>query len=97
MLDGGFGVIIAVVALATIVGLLLLLREREQSRHERHTADLLLGAALERQSLAERIQHPETRQVPPGEVIEHEVPTDAGELAQVGQIVYGNPDNGSEG
>lgn len=88
---------IAVVALATIIVGLLLLREREQSRHEAQMANYLEAASVERNALAERIQHPETRQVPPGEVIEHEVPTDAGELAQVGQIVYGNPDNGSEG
>ena len=43
--------------------------------------------AQERQSLLDRIQFPETRQVTPGPVIEHEPPKDEAELAHIGQIV----------
>ncbi len=37
--------------------------------------------------LADRIQHPEIRQVEPGPMIEHEPPKDEAELAHIGQIV----------
>ena len=41
----------------------------------------------ERQILLDRIQHPESRQVAPGPVIEYDPPKDEAELAYVGQMV----------
>ena len=43
--------------------------------------------ATERQSLLDRIQFPEIRQITPSEPVIHEPPKDEAELAQVGQIV----------
>ena len=43
--------------------------------------------AKERSSLLDRIQFPQTKQVEPGEYIEHEPPKDEAELAHIGQIV----------
>ncbi len=57
--------------------LLLLSRERE-ARREREAWE------QERRSLIDRIQHPEIHQVEPGEIVEHEPPRDASELAMVG-------------
>ncbi len=37
--------------------------------------------------MADRIQHPEIRQVEPGEIVQHDPPRDAEEMAQVGQEV----------
>jgi hypothetical protein len=47
----------------------------------------------EQAKLLDRIQFPATRQVEPGEVREYDPPTDAGELASVGTIDYGNLDD----
>lgn len=60
----------------------------EEDRTRNNEALMVLLGEI--QKLADRIQHPEARQVEPGEVKEYDAPTDAGELAQVGQIVYGN-------
>ncbi len=57
--------------------LLLLFREREM-RREREAWE------QERKSLLDRIQHPEVHQIEPGEIVEHEPPRDASELAMVG-------------
>ena len=46
--------------------------------------EMLLGQL---NKMADRIQHPEARQVEPGEIVEHEPPKDTAELAHVGQIV----------
>ena len=43
--------------------------------------------AKERASLLDRLQFPETRQVEPGPMIEHEPPKDEAELAHIGQVV----------
>ncbi len=37
--------------------------------------------------MADRIQHPEVRQIEPGLQVEHEPPKDEAELAHIGQIV----------
>lgn len=60
------------------------LLERERAEHRVEIAKLL-----------DRIQHPEVRQVEPGEVVQYDLPTDDAELAQVGQIVYGPSENGA--
>ena len=43
--------------------------------------------AQERQSLLDRIQFPDVRQVAPSEPVFHEPPKDEAELAHIGQIV----------
>jgi hypothetical protein len=55
--------------------------------HQRTINTILLQASLERKTLADRIQHPEIRQVEPGERVEYDEPKDTAELAYVGQIV----------
>lgn len=50
----------------------------EQHEVERERNDMAIGALLD------RIQHPEVRQVQPGEPVEHTPPADAAELAMVG-------------
>ncbi len=71
--------IIASIGFAAFV-VLLLAREREV-RRERESWE------AERRSLLDRIQFPELHQVEPGEVVEHEPPKDASELAFVGMEV----------
>ncbi len=53
-----------------------LLHSRERREHDRQLS-----------KMADRIQHPEIRQVEPGPQTEYEPPKDEAELAQVGQIV----------
>jgi hypothetical protein len=55
--------------------------------HARQMTQLEDAHAQERAKLLDRIQFPQVRQVDAGEVVERDPPTDAGELAQVGQIV----------
>lgn len=52
------------------------LMDRERDRH-----------AKELQRFADRIQHPEVRQVDPGPVVDVEPPKDAAEMAWVGEVV----------
>lgn len=52
------------------------LLERERAEHRKEIARLL-----------DRIQHPTTHQVEPGEIVEHEPPRDAAEMAWVGAEV----------
>jgi hypothetical protein len=68
------------------LALVLLLAYREWS-HDRQTKTEIADTRRERQKLLDRIQHPEVRQVEPGEPVEWDEPKDAAELAQVGQIV----------
>jgi hypothetical protein len=56
---------------------------RTQSAHEQERA----GWAAERRQLLERIQRPEYRPVEPGPKVAHDPPSDAQELAYVGQEV----------
>jgi hypothetical protein len=53
----------------------------------RQVNTLTREAARERAKLLDRIQHPELRQVEPGERTEYEPPKDTAELAYVGQEV----------
>ncbi len=55
--------------------------------HAREQRKIQEAYEQERASLLDRIQHPEVRQVQPGEIVEHEPPKDEAELAHVGQIV----------
>jgi hypothetical protein len=68
------------------VALLVALAWRELA-HDRQTKTEAVEARIERKQLLDRIQHPEIRQVEPGEPIDWDEPKDAAELAQVGQIV----------
>ncbi len=71
--------LVACIGFAAFV-LLLLFRERE-ARREREAWE------QERRSLLDRIQHPEVHQIEPGEIVEHEPPRDASELAFVGMEI----------
>ena len=66
----------AVVILGLIVIALLILRDRERTAHE---------AML--QSFADRVQHPEVRQVEAKDPIIYDPPKDEAEMAYVGQFV----------
>jgi hypothetical protein len=66
--------------------LILLLAYRELVRDNQRKTETV-EARVERKQLLDRIQHPEIRQVEPGEPVERDEPKDAAELAQVGQIV----------
>ncbi len=70
-----------------IAGLLLGALILEHVLHKRQVDSLLAEVSHERQKLLDRIQHPEVRQVQAGSVVEHELPTDTAELAQVGLVV----------
>lgn len=72
--------------LATVVLLVLALYRQQQSQNAQ-IALILSKAELERRHLLDRIQHPQVRQVDPQDFPPLEPPRDAGELAQVGQIV----------
>lgn len=104
------------VAACVFAGALLLvlwLRDREQRRYlstlerilaagETERQELLARAGAERSGLLDRIQHPERAVVEPGPQVEREPPRDAGEFAQVGQLVpefvsVGDAGNGSYG
>ncbi len=67
--------IVAALLVAALV-VQYLLHSRERREHDRQIS-----------KMADRIQHPEVRQVEPGPVREYEPPKDEAELAQVGQIV----------
>ena len=68
--------IAAIIILGLLIVVLLVLRDRERQAHEK----LLQG-------FADRIQHPEVRQVQPWPHVEYETPKDLAEMAFVGQEV----------
>ncbi len=55
--------------------------------HARERSHMIADYNHQLAKMADRIQHPEIRQVEPGPLIEHDPPKDEAELAQVGQIV----------
>ncbi len=71
-------IIAAILAGALVLQYILNARERSH---------LIATYNHELAKLADRIQHPEIRQVEPGPMIEHEPPKDEAELAHIGQIV----------
>ncbi len=71
-------IIAGILAFVLIVQYVLNARERK---------DLIAVHEKQLASFADRIQHPEIRQVEPGPTVEYETPRDEAELAQVGQIV----------
>jgi len=72
--------------MAIIAGLLVAALVVQQVLHRRQVDFLEQLYAKERSVLADRIQHPELRQVQPLPPEEHEPPHDAAQLALVGQI-----------
>lgn len=88
--------IYAVLGLIFLCGLIFSALIVHVTRSEDHLDRVLSAHAQQVSELADRIQHPETRHVEPGPVREYDPPTDEAELAQVGQIVHGNPDENGE-
>lgn len=89
--------IYALLGLIFLCGLVFSALIVQAVRAEDRLDRVLSAHAQERSSLLDRIQHPETRQVVPGPVRDYDPPTDEAELAQVGQILYGNPgENGAD-
>jgi hypothetical protein len=70
-----------------ITAALLLFLACREWMHDTHLKRQDTEARAERAKLLDRIQHPEIRQVMPGEPVEYETPKDEAEMAWVGQEV----------